>query len=137
MRQQLGRQVVASYSVLVGIATLATWIFLLTIGDVPEAFERPFELTFHVVAEVTAAILLMTAGTGLFYSKSGWAPKLSLFSLGMLLYATISTIGAYLQEGNTSMVIVLISVSFSTIAVATLPLQQRNSPMDQKLNLSD
>ncbi len=49
MRQQLGRQVVASYSVLVGVATIATWIFLLTIGDVPQAFERPFELKFHYI----------------------------------------------------------------------------------------
>lgn len=126
MRQQLGRQVVASYSVLVGVATLATWIFLLTVGDVPQAFERPFELTFHILAEVVAAILLITAGAGLFYSKSGWAPKLSLFSLGMLLYATINAIGAYLQEGNTSMVILLISVSISTVAVVAIPFKQRN-----------
>ena len=128
MRQQLGRQVVASYSVLVGVATIATWIFLLTIGDVPQAFERPFELTFHILAEVVAAILLIMAGAGLFYlnSKSGWAPKLSLFSLGMLLYATINAIGAYLQEGNMSMVILLISVSISTVAVVALPINQRN-----------
>ena len=126
MRQQLGRQVVAGYSVLVGIAILATWIFNLTIGEVPQAFERPFELTFHILAEVAAAILLLTAGAGLFYSTSGWAPRLSLLSLGMLLYATINAIGAFGQEGDTSMVILLILVTITTTGVVAFALKERN-----------
>jgi len=125
MLQQHVRQVVAGYSILVGITILATWIFILTIGEVPQAFERPFELTFHISAEVAAAILLITAGAGLAYSTSGWAPKLSLLSLGMLLYATMNAMGAYAQEGNTNMVILLIAVTLSTTAVVALALNPR------------
>ncbi len=60
MRQQLVRQVVAGYLVLVGITILATWIFILRIGDVPQAFERPSELTLHISAEVAALYSLLS-----------------------------------------------------------------------------
>lgn len=130
MRQVIARRIVASYSILVGISILITWATILGTGNIPEALGRPFELSFHVSAEVSSAIVLIGSGIGLINSAPRWARNLSLISLGMLFYAAMNAVGIFTQDSNTALAILLVAVAFSTIMILILSLSLRNRRMD-------
>jgi hypothetical protein len=99
------RKTAAIYSILVGLAMIATWIVLLNTDQVPELRTEPLTITLHIVAELITAAILLAGGIGLIL-KLTWAFNVFLLSMGMLIYAVINASGAYAQQGNMAMIAV-------------------------------
>ena len=105
---------VAVYSILIGLFMIGFWVFALSMNLVPEE-EKPWSITFHVIAEFSTAILLIVSGTGLWLG-SGWAKILQPLALGLLLYAVVNSPGYYAQKKNLPMVVMFIMLIILTIA---------------------
>ena len=108
---------VGIYSVLIGLMMIGMWVSLLLTKQVPElrpASYAPRLVTYHIVAELLTAIVLIISGVGLFL-VSDWAKILSAISLGMLLYSVINSPGKYAHENNLSMVAVFTIITILTV----------------------
>ena len=105
---------VAIYSILVGLFMIGFWVFALSTNLVPPE-EKPWSITFHVFAEFSTALLLIVSGTGLWFG-SEWARTLSPVALGLLLYAVINSPGYYAQKNNLPMVAMFIVLIILTVA---------------------
>ena len=93
------RNIVAIYSLFIGILMIVMWGMFILTGQVPEMATKPAEIMLHLVAEFTTAILLIGGGIGLLKKiKIGY--NLNLVALGMLLYTLIVSPGYYLQKGD-------------------------------------
>jgi hypothetical protein len=87
------------FSLFCGIAMLVVWGILLVTGQFPELRSKPFEARFLLGAELLTATALILGGFGLLTGKR-WALKADLVALGMLLYCTIFSTGAFGQAGH-------------------------------------
>ena len=105
---------VAVYSILIGLFMIGFWVFALSKNLVPPE-EKPWSITFHVIAEFSTAILLIVSGVGLWFG-SEWARTLSPLALGLLLYAVINSPGYYAQKNNLPMVAMFIVLIILTVA---------------------
>ena len=105
---------VAVYSVLIGVFMIGFWVFALTKNLVPPE-EKPWSITFHLFAEFTTAILLIISGVGLWLA-SEWARTLSPLALGLLLYIVIYSPGYYAQKNNWPMAATFIVLIILTVA---------------------
>lgn len=93
------RNIVAIYSLFIGILMIFMWGMFILTGQVPEMATKPAEIMLHLLAEFTTAILLIIGGIGLLKKiKIGY--NLNLVALGMLLYTLIVSPGYYLQRGD-------------------------------------
>ncbi|MCK4384339.1 MAG: hypothetical protein KAW66_13650, partial [Candidatus Lokiarchaeota archaeon] len=64
-------ELVASiYIIIIGIAMLSMWIFLLGKREVPELTTKPTQIYFHLVAELLTSIALIIGGIGLIMNQS-------------------------------------------------------------------
>ncbi len=97
------RTLLATYVIAVGTAMLGLWSALLATGTVSELETAPYEIGYHLVAEVGTALALLGAGLGLLRHTS-WATRLYPVALGMLLYTVINSAGYYAQWGDVAMV---------------------------------
>jgi len=104
---------VAVYGILVGLSMIGMWASLLLTDQVP-ASEKPWAITFHLIAEFSTAILLIVSGAGL-WLNSEWAKRLSLISLGMLLYSVVVSPGYYAQKNNLPMVAMFVVFIILTV----------------------
>jgi len=109
------KRVVAVYCLLVGLSMLLLWAGLLIGGKVPELRSDPADLICHLVAEIATALTLIVAGLGAL-ADGRWAASLRLVALGMLLYATINSLGYYVGRPEGTPFVVL----FGSLIVATL-----------------
>lgn len=105
---------VAIYSILIDLFMIGFWVFALLKNLVPPE-EKPWSITFHVIAEFSTAILLIVSGAGLWLG-SEWARTLSPLALGLLLYTVINSPGYYAQKNNLPMVAMFIALIILTIA---------------------
>ena len=86
----------------------------------PELLEKPKEITFHLIAEFSTAVLLIISGIGLLL-RSGWTRTLSPISLGMLLYTVINSAGFYAHQNNLPMVAMfLVLIILTVVAIIAL-----------------
>jgi hypothetical protein len=93
------RNIVAIYSLFIGILMIGMWSMLILTGKVPEMATKPVEIMLHLLAEFTTALLLIGGGIALLKKiKIGY--NLNLVALGMLLYTLIVSPGYYLQRGD-------------------------------------
>jgi len=110
---------VAVYAILVGLSMIGMWAYLLLTDQVP-ASEKPWAITFHLIAEFSTAVLLIVSGAGL-WLNSEWAKRLSLISLGMLLYSVVASPGYYAQKNNLPMVVMfVVFIILTVIAIIAL-----------------
>jgi len=110
---------VAVYGILVGLSMIGMWASLLLADQVP-ASEKPWAITFHLIAEFSTAVLLIVSGVGL-WLNSEWAKRLSLISLGMLLYSVVVSPGYYAQKNNLPMVAMFfVFIILTVIAIIAL-----------------
>ncbi|WP_248612343.1 hypothetical protein [Methanobacterium alcaliphilum] len=93
------RNIVASYSLFMGILITATWILFILTGQVGEFLVKPAEITLHLIAEFTTAMMLIISGISILKKKRK-AYNLNLVALGMLFYTLIMSPGYYLQKGE-------------------------------------
>ncbi|UCB59299.1 MAG: hypothetical protein JSV67_03115 [Thermoplasmatales archaeon] len=97
------RKIAAIYSIIIGIAMLGMWLFLITSNQVPEINTEPIRISYHLIGEFLTAILLLIGGFGLFRNR-GWGFHVFLVSMGMLLYTVIVSAGFYGQKNDMIMV---------------------------------
>ncbi|MFB6082195.1 MAG: hypothetical protein ABEJ67_05170 [Halanaeroarchaeum sp.] len=103
----------AGYAIVVGSAMVGLWGVLLVSGRVAELETAPFEIWFHLVAELVTATALIASGVGLLRGRP-WARWLLPIALGMLLYSVINAAGYYLDRRDATMVGL-----FAVLALAT------------------
>jgi hypothetical protein len=104
----------AWYGIVVGLLILGMWSFFLVSDQVPELETEPFRISFHLAAEFTTAISLVTGGIGLIRNLSH-ARNVYFVATGMLLYSLIVSPGYYAQKGQWAFV-----VMFTLLIVLTL-----------------
>jgi hypothetical protein len=85
---------VAWFQIVVGLALVALWTFLLAAGQVPEVQEGRVDIWFQIAAEMVMAGLLLAAGTALL-RRSERAVLLSALALGWLGYSAVNSPGYY------------------------------------------
>ena len=108
------KKIISIYCVLTGTSIFVFWAILLISNQVPAS---EWQVTyFHLIAEFSTAILLITSGIGLWLNN--WVRKLTPISLGMLLYANINVIDQYIDQENYSMLTtIIITIIITVIAI--------------------
>jgi len=97
----------AIFAIIVGVSMLGMWgVFYLT-DNIPELETKPFELTFHLIAELITAVFLIIAGVGVL-KQARWGYNLYLIATGMVLYTMIMSPGYFLQAGDFSFLIMFL-----------------------------
>lgn len=104
----------SGFVVLVGVVMVGFWSVLYLTGQVPELATAPYEIGYHLVAEVATALALVAAGVGR-VTRRAWAARLYPVALGALGYTVVNSAGYYAQQGDLAMV-----AMFTTLTVATL-----------------
>jgi hypothetical protein len=107
------------YIIIIGIAMLIMWIFLLGKREVPELKTKPTQIYFHLVAELLTSFALIIGGIGLIMNQS-WGVALFFISIGMAIYSTINAAGFYGQLKDWPMFIFLIVFTIISLIFAAL-----------------
>jgi hypothetical protein len=94
----------AWYGILVGALILLQWTFFLTVGAVPELQTAPWEIGFHMTAELALALMLIAGGCATLGLKP-WGKPVLLVALGMALYSEINSPGYFAQRGQWTLVV--------------------------------
>ncbi|MFU8771572.1 MAG: hypothetical protein ACNA8H_04020 [Anaerolineales bacterium] len=88
---------IAVFFVIVGVGMIAQWIFSLITRQVPELKDEPLKIIFHLIAELSTALILIVAGLAVL-GKSLVGYPLSLIGAGMLLYTVINSSGYFAHK---------------------------------------
>lgn len=107
------------YTIIIGIAMLCMWVFLLSKREVPELNTKPTQITFHLIAEFMTSIVLIIGGIGLILNQS-WGVTIFFISIGMVIYSTINAAGFYGQLKDWPMFIMLITFTIVSLLITTL-----------------
>ncbi len=107
------------YIIIIGIAMLSMWIFLLGKREVPELNTKPTQITFHLIAELLTSIALIIGGIGLILNQS-WGVALFFISIGMAIYSTINAAGYYGQLKDWPIFIILLVFTIISLIFAAL-----------------
>ena len=94
---------VACYCIIVGLGMTGMWAASLSGRKVPELYDEPVRIGFHLGGEFLTAVALVFSGSALLVDAP-WAAEVSLLSLGMLLYTTVVSPGYFGQKGQWPMV---------------------------------
>ncbi|NJC95229.1 MAG: hypothetical protein C3F07_07375 [Anaerolineales bacterium] len=89
----------AWYGILVGIFMIAQWTISIVTGGVPEFQTAPWAIGFHLAAEFSTALMLITGGAAVLRSKT-WGGQLLLVALGMVIYSEIVSPGYFAGQGQ-------------------------------------
>ena len=113
-------EIIASiYTIIIGIAMLCMWIFLLGKKEVPELTTKPTQITFHLIAEFITSVMLLIGGIGLFTNQS-WGLVIFYISIGMIIYSSINAAGFYGQLKDWPMFIILLTFTIISLIIVTL-----------------
>lgn len=102
------------YGISVGILIILQWIFFLGTGSVPELQTSPWEIGYHISAELLLALTLLTGGIATLKSKR-WGEKILLVALGMAVYSEVNSPGYFAQRGQWTLVIMFAALLFCAI----------------------
>jgi len=100
------------YSLIVGISILIFWLVLIILKKTNECIEKPFERTFHILAEIITALFAIVGGIAIL-TEQIWRFHYFFFAMGFVIYAITNAIGIYGQKKF------WILVSFLMIALVT------------------
>ena len=107
------------YIIIIGIAMLSMWVFLLGKREVPELTTKPTQIYFHLVAELLTSIALIIGGIGLIMNQS-WGVALFFISIGMAIYSTLNAAGFYGQLKDWPIFIILLVFTIISLIFAAL-----------------
>jgi len=108
-------QITGIYSLIIGISMIGMWIMFLVTNNVPELSTTPWEIGFHILAELITASLLIFASIGLLRDYN-WRFSAYFVGTGMLLYSIISEgLGYYVQRSNLLFIGMFISLLIFTL----------------------
>jgi hypothetical protein len=108
------------YVLMIGLFIMGWWTFSLLKKQVPELTTEPIRISFHLVAEFVTAIILVVGGIALL-TDMAWGIKVTLISLGMLLYTVIVSPGYFVQSRQWPMVgIFIVILVLTTVSIFLL-----------------
>jgi phosphatidylglycerophosphate synthase len=120
------KKAVSVYALVVGIGMICMWLFFIAAGNVGEFETKPAEIVFHLVAEFSTALLLITAAA-LDLGRKAVGRSLLLTGFGMLLYTVIVSPGYYFQRGEVPFVVmffVLIVLTFCAVVITAVQIKK-------------
>ncbi len=104
------------YGISVGTLIILQWTFFLATGSVPELKTAPWEIGYHIAAELLLAVALIVGGIATLRSLH-WGEKILLVALGMAIYSEINSPGYFAQRNQWGLVfmfaIVLLGATWS------------------------
>ena len=109
---------IAWFYMVVGVAILLLWAFLLVTTQVPEVAEGDRAIWFHIVAEALLGATLLLAGFWLLSGPSSGSRLLAGIAAGGLVYSTINSSGYYANRGQ--WVLVGVFGLLTTAAIGTI-----------------
>ncbi len=107
------------YIIIIGIAMLSMWLFLLIKREVPELKTKPTQIFFHLAAEFLTSVILIIGGIGLIMNQS-WGVTIFFIAIGMAIYSTINAAGFYGQLKDWPMFITLMVFTIFSLLVTSL-----------------
>jgi hypothetical protein len=87
------------FAIAVGLGMIGQWVSSYVSREIPELENEPIRIWFHIAAEMTTAVCLVTGGVGLLL-KANWGRTIFLISMGMLFYTAIVSPGYFAQRGQ-------------------------------------
>jgi hypothetical protein len=124
----------AWYGILVGLLMISQWTFSILSGGVPEFQTAPWAIGFHLAAELSTALALITGGLATLRSIVRGRPLL-LVGLGMVIYSEIVSPGYYAQLGQWAFVamfaVVLFGAVWSVMLLVSMPIKERGLAHDR------
>ena len=112
----------AWYGILVSLLMLAQWTFSIVAGGVPELQSAPWEIAFHLAAEMSTAVVLLIGGIAALRSVA-WAKQVLLLGLGMVMYSEIVSPGYFAQLDQWAFVAMFAVLLFGATISATVLLR--------------
>jgi hypothetical protein len=113
----------AWYGILVGMLMIVQWTFSIVSSGVPEFETAPWAIGFHLAAEISTALALLTGGITSLRSKS-WGKPVLLLGLGMVIYSEIVSPGYYAELGNWLFVVMFAILLFGAVWSVMLLLKE-------------
>ncbi len=89
----------AWYGILIGLLMIAQWAVSILTGGVPEFQTAPWQIAFHLAAEMSTAALLVVGGIAALKSIPR-ARQVLLVGLGMVIYSEIVSPGYFAKLGQ-------------------------------------
>lgn len=114
----------ALYSLVVGVSMIGMWTMFYFSGGIPELKTKPVEITLHLAAELSTAVLLIIGSWGLI-KRRPWGIQAHSLSLGMLLYTLIASPGYYLAKGELPFVFLFAVLAALAVVLTCLPIFKR------------
>ena len=115
----------AWYGILVGVLMITQWSFSIVSGSVPEFRTAAWEISFHLAAEMSTALVLVIGGLALLRSIA-WAKQVLLLGLGMVIYSEIVSPGYYAQLEKWMPVVMFAILLFGAVVSAMQLLKKTN-----------
>lgn len=104
----------AWYGIGVGILMIAQWAFSILAGGVPEFQTAPWEIGFHLAAEMSTALVLIIGGIAALRSVP-WSKQFLLLGLGMVIYSEIVSPGYFAQLNQWGLVVMFAFLLFGAV----------------------
>jgi hypothetical protein len=115
----------AWYGILVGVLMVVQWAFSIVSNNVPEFQTAPWEIAFHLAAEMTTAGILILGGIATL-KPVNWGKQVLFVGLGMVIYSEIVSPGYFAQLGQWALVTVFALLLFGgTFSVMMLLRQEQ------------
>ena len=111
------------YGITVGSLIILQWIFFLLTDSVPELQTAPWEIGFHISAEMLLALALILGGIATLRFMR-WGKHILLIALGMAIYSEVNSPGYFAQSGQWALVVMFVVLILGTAASAVLLRQQ-------------
>ena len=97
------KKVISIIYIVIGVGIIGLWIMLLSTNQVPELETELASIVFHIVIELTMAMMCIITGLSLI-RKYSWSTGVLLVTNGMLIYSVINSSGYYVELQNYGMV---------------------------------
>jgi hypothetical protein len=124
----------AWYGILVGFLMITQWTFSIVSGGVPEFQTAPWEIAFHLAAEMSTAGMLILGGIATLKSVR-WGKQILFVGLGMVIYSEIVSPGYYAQLGQWAFVGMFAILFFgAVVGVMELLRGHKDEQQDRKQN---
>ena len=114
----------AYYGIGVGTLIILQWIYFLITGSVPEFQTTPWAISFHMVAELILALVLLVSGIATL-CLNPWGEKALLVALGMAIYSEINSPGYFAQLGQWVLVGMFAVLLLGATIAATMILNRK------------
>jgi len=109
----------AWYGIVVGCLMILQWSFSILAGGVPEFQSAPWEIAFHLAAEMSTAVILIIGGIAALRSIA-WSRQILILGLGMVIYSEIVSPGYFAQFGQWTFVALFAVLLFGAVWSAML-----------------